>query len=67
MDSTNDEEVPVYRGYFRLNFDCSPLSKGVKWVLDKGVGGNVRSRNVDILLAAPGSRHRKHLASPHAF
>ncbi|CAF9939968.1 hypothetical protein IMSHALPRED_001701 [Imshaugia aleurites] len=66
-DSTGDEEVPIYRGYFRLNFDCTPLSKGVKWVLGKGVGEKVPSRNVDILLAAPGSRHRKHLASAHAF
>lgn len=31
VESISDEEVPVYRGYFRLNFDCSPLSKGVKW------------------------------------
>ena len=67
VNSTSDEEVPIYRGYFRLNFDCTPLNKGVKWVLGKGVGDNVRSRNVDILLAAPGSRHRKHLASAHAF
>ena len=64
---TSDEEVPIYRGYFRLNFDCTPLSKGVKWVLGKGVGESVRNRNVDILLAAPGSRHRKYLASAHAF
>lgn len=67
VDTTSDEEVPIYHGYFRLNFDCTPLSKGVKWVLGKGVGNNVRSRNVDILLAAPSSRHRKHLASAHAF
>lgn len=65
--TSDDEEVPIYRGYFRLNFDCTPLSKGVKWVLGKGVGDNIRSRNVDILLASPSSRHRKHLASAHAF
>ena len=64
---TSDEEVPIYRGYFRLNFDCTPLSKGVKWVLGKGVGESVRNRNVDIILAALGSRYRKYLASAYAF
>ena len=39
VDSPSDEEAPVYRGYFRLNFDCSPLSKGVKWVLGRGWAG----------------------------
>ena len=35
-------------GFFRLNFDCTPLSKGIKWVLGKGVGEKIRSRNVSI-------------------
>ena len=66
-DSTSDEEAVLYRGHFRLGFGCTPLSKGVKWVLGKGAGGKIRNRNVDILLARPGSVHRKHLASAHAF
>ena len=66
-ESASDNEVSIYCGVFRLNFDCTPLSKGDKWVLGKGVGEKIRSRNVEILLAAPGSRHRKHLTSAHAF
>ena len=66
-DSIGDEEVLIYRGYFRFNFDCTLLSQGVKWVLEKGVGEKVPSRNVDILLAVSGSRYRKHLASAHTF
>lgn len=41
--------------------------EGTKWVLGKGTRRGGPDLNVDILLAAPGSKHRRHLAPTHAF
>ena len=58
-ESASDNEVSIYRGVFRLNFDCTPLSKGIKWVLGKGVGGKIRSRNVSSQERCQNHRCRK--------
>ncbi len=66
--SDQSESQEVNNGYFRVNFDCHPITKNAKWVLGKGSKslGNV-SRNVDILLAAPGSKQAHNLLASHAF
>lgn len=60
-------EEEIYQGYFRLNFECLPFTKGTKWVLGKGSSKTGPARNVDILRAAPGSKSRKNVAAAHAF
>lgn len=62
--STDDS---VYRGYYRLSLTAMPFTLGTKWVLGKGVRENVTARNVDILLAAPGSKQRRGISAAHAF
>ena len=60
-----DEDI--YKGYFAVDFSYSTVTEGTKWVLGKGTKKSGPDLNVDILLAMPGSRHRRHLAPAHAF
>lgn len=66
-----EDETPaddsIYRGYYRLSLTAMPFTLGTKWVLGKGVRENVVARNVDILLAAPGSKQRRGISAAHAF
>lgn len=75
---TTDEEYPdepeapdINLGYFRVNFDCPSLTRGSKWVIGRGSekkkAVNKVNRNVDILLAVPGSRYTKGLLAAHAY
>jgi len=64
-DSANEQLV--FDGYFRLHFDCLPILPGGRYVMGKGTRRVVPDQNVDILLAAPSSKHRNHLAPAHAF
>ena len=66
-DSSNSKEELIFKGYFRLHFDCRPLLNGVHYVLGRGTSKVQQTRNVDILLAAPNTKHRKGLAAAHAF
>lgn len=65
-DSMGDEEINL--GHFLVSWDCPSLVKGVKWLVGRGsekVSGP--KRNVDILLAFPGSRETRGLLATHAF
>ncbi|KAL8705367.1 MAG: hypothetical protein Q9201_001523 [Fulgogasparrea decipioides] len=53
----------VNTGYFRVRFNKRPV-----WVIGKGPGKkSLTSRNVDILLAAPGSKDAHGLRAAHAY
>ena len=60
-------EQDIYMGYFAVNFLYTTVTEGTKWVLGKGTKRGGPDLNVDILLAVPGSKHRRHLAAAHAF
>ena len=62
-----DSEKPVYQGYYRVNFQCKPLTDGAKWVFGRGSTKGGPRRNVDVLLAASRSRDRRKMAGAHAF
>ncbi len=75
---TTDEEYSeeleapdINLGYFRVNFDCPSLTRGTKWVIGRGSekkkAVNKVNRNVDILLAVPGSKYSKGLLAAHAY
>ena len=61
------EQQDIYIGYFAVNFRYTTVTEGTKWVLGKGTRRGGPALNVDVLLAVPGSRHRRHLAPAHAF
>lgn len=61
------QEQEVYKGHFSVSFEHLGISRGAKWVIGKGLSKVGPERNVDILLAAPGSEHRKYLAPAHAY
>ncbi|KAL8744926.1 MAG: hypothetical protein Q9190_002878 [Brigantiaea leucoxantha] len=61
------EEQEVYKGHFSISFGHLGIARGAKWVIGKGFSKAGPERNVDILLAAPDSEHRKHLAPAHAY
>ncbi|KAL9098836.1 MAG: hypothetical protein Q9163_005572 [Psora crenata] len=57
-----------YEGYFRVRFRQPLVTQGPKWVIGRGSGKKYGpSRNVDILLAAPGSKDTRGLHAAHAF
>jgi len=64
-DSSNEQLI--FDGYFHLQFHCSTVLPGGRYVMGKGSKIAVPDQNVDILLAAPNSKYRKHLAPAHAF
>lgn len=69
-DQSENEEVNF--GYFRVNFDCHPLTSTAKWVIGRGSQKKTKkmeivSRNVDILLVAPDSKYSRYLLPSHAF
>ncbi|KAL8837767.1 MAG: hypothetical protein Q9170_002385 [Blastenia crenularia] len=58
----------VHNGYFRVRFDLPAVSQRPVWVIGKGSSKKkISSRNVDILLAAPGSKDAYGLRAAHAF
>lgn len=61
------EEINL--GWFRINFDCLTVTTGAKWAIGRGSGNKERSsnRNIDILLAAPDPKYKRHLLRTHAF
>lgn len=67
FDEQGLEHQVIYIGYFAVRFHYSTVTEGTKWVLGKGTRRSGPDLNVDILLAAPGSKHRRHLAPAHAF
>lgn len=72
-ETTNDKssegrEVRViHEGHFRVSFNCLSISKGCKWAAGRGSGKKFGpNRNVDVLLAMPGSRQARSLSATHA-
>nr|AUW31023.1 putative kinase [Cladonia uncialis subsp. uncialis] len=74
---TTDEEYPdapepreVNLGFFKVSFDHVNVTQSAKWVIGRGSarkGEGKITRNVDILLAAPGSQHTTGLLAAHAY
>lgn len=65
-DSMGEEEINL--GHFLLSWDCPSLVEGAKWIVGRGsekISGP--KRNVDLLLAFPGSQEAKGLLATHAF
>ena len=55
-------------GYFRVSFDCQHVTKSVSWVIGRGSAKMDKDkRDVDILLAVPGSIHTRGLRAAHAY
>ena len=67
QDETQREQKEIHMGYFAVNFKNSAVAMGGKWAIGKGLSKGHPNRNVDVLLAAPDSSHRKQLAPAHAF
>ncbi|KAL8856037.1 MAG: hypothetical protein Q9178_007346 [Gyalolechia marmorata] len=58
----------VHRGYFRVRFNLPKVSKAPVWFIGKGSGRLFGpSRNVDILLAAPGSKDACGVRAAHTY
>ena len=75
---TTDEDCPekpeapkiINLGFFNVSFDHVNVTQSAKWVMGRGSarkGEGKTTRNVDILLAAPGSQHTKGLLAAHAY
>ena len=71
-DCPNEPEAPkiINLGFFNVSFDHINVTQSAKWVMGRGSsrkGEGKITRNVDILLAAPGSQHTKGLLAAHAY
>jgi len=70
-DYPEEPEAPIINlGYFKVSFDCPSLTNSAKWVIGRGSEkrrGDKINRNVDILLAVPGSRYTRDLLAAHAY
>ena len=75
---TTDEDCPdkpeapeiINLGFFKVSFDCMNVTNSAKWVIGRGSARkyeNNINRNVDILLAAPGSGFTRGLLAAHAY
>ena len=75
---TTDEDCPgepeapeiINLGFFKVSFDYENVTQSAKWVMGRGSarkGSDKINRNVDILLAAPGSQYTKGLLAAHAY
>lgn len=74
-DETPDEEYSdepdtseINLGFFKVSFDYKNVTNSAKWVIGRGSARkDENKRNVDILLAAPGSKHTRGLLAAHAY
>ncbi|KAL8710658.1 MAG: hypothetical protein Q9220_004882 [cf. Caloplaca sp. 1 TL-2023] len=77
-DTTSDEgnvamadsqgQRMLHEGYFRVGFHLPKVSKNPAWIMGRGSGKQkLPARNVDILLAAPGSEDARGLRAAHAL
>ena len=71
-DCPDEPEAPeiINLGFFKVSFDCVNVTNSAKWVMGRGssrIGDDKVNRNVDILLAAPGSKFTKGLLAAHAY
>ena len=71
-DCPDEPEAPeiINLGFFKVSFDCMNVTNSAKWVIGRGSARNDENkinRNVDILLAAPGSKFTRGLLAAHAY
>ena len=71
-DRPEEPETPeiINLGFFKVSFDCINVTNSAKWVIGRGSARNDEhtvNRNVDILLAAPGSKFTRGLLAAHAY
>ena len=71
-DCPDEPEAPeiINLGFFKVSFDCANVTNSAKWVMGRGssrIGEDKVNRNVDILLAAPGSKFTRGLLAAHAY
>ena len=67
-DSEEPETSEISLGFFRVSFDYENVKNSATWVIGRGSARKGEDkRNVDILLAAPGSIHTKGLLAAHAY
>ena len=71
-DCPDEPEAPeiINLGFFKVSFDCMNVTNSAKWVIGRGSATkdeNKINRNVDILLAAPGSKFTRGLLAAHAY
>ncbi|KAL8890152.1 MAG: hypothetical protein Q9215_002666 [Flavoplaca cf. flavocitrina] len=71
---TSEDEAPTPRptiilaGYYRLQFALAAVSKTPTWVIGRGSGQKFGpTRNVDIILVAPGTKGTPGLAAAHVY
>ncbi|KAL8756637.1 MAG: hypothetical protein Q9199_002791 [Rusavskia elegans] len=68
---TTDEDPKstlVHVGYYRVNLALPSISKGPTWVVGRGSGQRFGpTRNVDIILVAPGTKGVRSLAAAHLY
>ncbi|KAL9032352.1 MAG: hypothetical protein Q9180_006552, partial [Flavoplaca navasiana] len=71
---TSEDETPTHRptiilaGYYRLQFALAAVSKTPTWVIGRGSGQKFGpTRNVDIILVAPGTKVIQGLAAAHVY
>ena len=67
-DSEEPKTSDINLGYFKVSFDYENITHSAKWVIGRGSSRiDKDKRNVDILLAAPGSTFTKGLLAVHAI
>ena len=71
-DCPDEPEAPeiINLGFYKVSFDCMNVTNSAKWVIGRGSARNDENkinRNVDILLAAPGSKYTRGLLAAHAY
>ncbi|KAL8945014.1 MAG: hypothetical protein Q9211_000386 [Gyalolechia sp. 1 TL-2023] len=67
-EAPNDPPTMVHAGYYRVHFALPAVSKGPTWVIGRGSGQRFGpTRNVDILLVAPGTKGFPGLAAAHIY
>ncbi|KAL8833376.1 MAG: hypothetical protein Q9176_008004 [Flavoplaca citrina] len=71
---TSEDETSTHRptiiltGYYRLQFGLAAVSKTPTWVIGRGSGKKFGpTRNVDIILVAPGAKSIQGLAAAHMY
>ncbi|KAL9127057.1 MAG: hypothetical protein Q9217_004001 [Psora testacea] len=66
-DEAEDSEAAaeLYTGYFRIGFEYESFTVSAKWLVGRGSQYFGDKRNVDVLLAVPGSKFSKGIGATH--
>ncbi|KAL8727250.1 MAG: hypothetical protein Q9166_006169 [cf. Caloplaca sp. 2 TL-2023] len=67
-EAPSEPPVMVHAGYYRVHFALPAVSKGPTWIIGRGSGQKFGpTRNVDILLIAPGTKGFPGLVAAHIY